>query len=262
MPSRPIAASRAIVTGASSGIGRATALELARQGANILITARREERLVLLCREIAALGRQATFVAGDIADAEVRQRIIATANEQLGGIDILINNAGIGGIGPFAAADEARLRRIMEVNFFAPLELTRAALPSLRESSHPIIVNVGSVLGHVAVPDKSEYCASKFALHGFTDALREELAAEQIDVLLVSPSTTASEFFDRAMLQPNGKRSAGGPFLMTPEKVARRIVSAIRRGKREVILPLSGRMLVWSDRLFPGVVSWLLRKKS
>lgn len=259
MALRVIAGSRAIVTGASSGIGRAIALQLAAEGADLVITARREERLMALALELTGLGRRVVTVAGDITDSAVRQRVVDEAR-QFGGADILVNNAGIGAFGPFAEADEARLRRVMEVNFFAPLELTRAMLPLLRQAKRPIIANVGSVLGHLAVPDKSEYCASKFALHGFTDALREELSAEGIDVLLVSPSTTASEFFDRS-LTDKGEPAQAGPFRMTPEKVARRVVNAIRRGKREIILPLSGRALVWSDRLFPGVVSWLLRKR-
>ena len=96
-------------------------------------------------------------------------------------------------------AGEERLRRVMEVNFFAPVELIRSAIPLLREGKRPLIVNISSVFGHRAVPRKSEYCASKFALHGFSDALRAELAREGIDVLLVSPSTTQSEFFDMVL---------------------------------------------------------------
>jgi short-subunit dehydrogenase len=258
---RSLQNSRAIVTGASSGIGRAIAFELARQGCDVVIGARREDRLEATAREIRALGRRAVTVVGDITAAQVRAALVAAAEAELGGLDVLVNNAGIGAIGPFAAADEERLRRVMEVNFFAPVELTRAALPLLRRSAAPIVVNVGSVLGHVAVPDKSEYCASKFALHGFTDALREELAAERIAVLLVSPSTTASEFFDRVIASPDGQPARVGRWQMTPEKVARRVVKAIRRGKREIILPLSGGLLVWADRWLPDVVSWLLRKR-
>ena len=109
-------------------------------------------------------------------------------------------------MGPFAGAGPDRLRRIMEVNFFAPVETIRAALPLLRYGRQPIVVNIGSVLGRCAVPDKSEYCASKFALHGFSDALRAELASEMVDVLLVSPSTTQSEFFDRLLSGPAEQR--------------------------------------------------------
>lgn len=255
---------RAIITGASSGIGRALAMKLAGEGARLIVTARREERLQQLVAEIGRVhemhqgepeGAQVWPVAGDITDAHLRQHLIATAQEKLGGLDILVNNAGSGAIGPFADADQQRLRQIMEVNFFAPLELIRLALPVLKEGTAPIIVNVGSVLGHCAVPGKSEYVASKFALHGFTDALRMELAGEGIDVLLVSPSTTDSEFFDQAMDNPEGEKP--GRLKMSPNAVARRVVKAIRRGRREIILSTSGKLLVWADRLAPWLVSWL-----
>ena len=162
---------------------------------------------------------------------------------------------------PFAGASEQRLRQIMEVNFSAPVELIRAALYALRSGNSPIIVNVSSVLGHCAVPDKSEYCASKFAMHGFTDSLREELSAEGIDVLLVSPSTTDSEFFDQVIDRPDGKPVTVSPVKMPPEVVARKTITAIRRGRREIVLSNTGKLLVWSDRLAPSWVSWFLAKK-
>ena len=179
-----------------------------------------------------------------------------TAACRLEGLDLLVNNAGVGAIGYFADASPQRLRQIMEVNFFAPVELTRAALPLLLAGRRPMIVNVSSVLGHRAVPKKSEYCASKFALHGFSDALRAELLREKIDVLLVSPSTTASEFFDHVI---GDKRKPRGRFgAMTPAKVARRIVWAMRAGRHEIILPFGGRLLVWLDRLCPPLADRLV----
>ena len=122
MARREIGGARAIVTGASSGIGREIARELAREGARLIVTARREERLRDLCDELQRTGAEARFVAGDIADPQLRQRIMDEARSVWGALEILVNNAGIGGIGPFAQADESRLRRIMEVNFFAPVE--------------------------------------------------------------------------------------------------------------------------------------------
>ena len=196
MARRSIDGSRAIITGASSGIGRAIAAEMARRGARVVLTARRADRLEQLAGELRQQGAVAYCVAGDITEADVRQQVLAAAQEHLGGLDILVNNAGIGAIGPFAAATEQQLRRVMEVNFFAPAELMRLALPLLRLAERPIIVNIGSVLGHRAVPKKSEYCASKFALHGLSDSVRAELAGEAIDLLIVSRSTTRSEFFD------------------------------------------------------------------
>jgi short-subunit dehydrogenase len=259
MARRKIPGSRAVVTGASSGIGQAIARELARQGARLIVTARREERLVELVEELKSNGAEAHYVVGDITDVELRQKLIDTVKNQFGALDILINNAGSGAIGLFAKADAAQMRRIMEVNFFAPVETTRAALPLLRAGNKPIIVNVSSVLGHRAVPKKSEYCASKFALHGFSDALRAELASEKIDVLLVSPSTTESEFFDTA----TGNK-ADLPWLslgrMSAAAVARKAVRAIRSGRHEIILTPGGKLLVWFDRLMPPIVNRLVAK--
>jgi short-subunit dehydrogenase len=249
---------RTILTGASSGIGLALARLLAKRGARLVLSARREERLTQLVDELKQGGGEAVAVAGDVTADEVRRELMETAKSQLGGLDCLINNAGIGGIGNFIDNDEARLRRIMEVNFFAPLELTRLAIPELRQGSKPILVNVASVLGHRAVPKKSEYCASKFALHGFSDSLRSELAPEHIDVLIVSPSTTETEFFDVAI---GDKRKL--PWLakgQPPETVARAAVRAIERGLHEIILTAGGKGMVWFDRLMPTITDNLVTR--
>jgi short-subunit dehydrogenase len=147
----------------------------------------------------------------------------------------------------------------MEVDFFAPVELIRQALPLLLEGRQPIIVNMGSVLGHRAVPDKSEYCAAKFALHGFSDALRAELQPTGIDVLLVSPSTTRTEFFDN-VLESNSSRKEGAFGASSPQRVSRSTIRAIRCGKHEVILSLGGKLLVWFDRLFPTLANRILAR--
>lgn len=247
------------MTGASSGIGREIVWELARHEARLLVTARRVDRLEELVKDLQAAGHQAHCIAGDITREEVRRQVLQAVRSLWGGIDILVNNAGVGAIGPFMDADEARLRRVMEVNFFAPLELLRAAFPLLQNGNKPIIANVGSVLGHRAVPKKSEYCASKFALHGFSDALRAELRLFQIDVLLISPSTTESEFFD-SVLENRAKLpwlSMGG---MPARTVARKAVRAIRRGSHEIILSPGGKLLVWLDRLCPPLVNRLVAR--
>jgi short-subunit dehydrogenase len=263
MAHRPIRGARTIVTGASSGIGRALALELARQAARLVVTARREPRLVELVAEIRATGGEAYQVAGDVTDPQHRQNVLTAAQTQLGGLDLLINNAGVGAHGPFRQADTARLRRVMEVNFFSAAELIRSALPLLQAGRRPMIANVVSVLGHRAVPYKSEYCASKFALHGFSDALRCELTEFGIDVLLVSPSTTQTEFFD-SVLDERGKMTRPSRRSMSPEAVACKTVRAIRRGRHEIILSPGGQLLVWLDRLCPPLadrlVAWFARE--
>lgn len=259
MSRRNLGTARAIVTGASSGIGRETALELARHGTRLVLTARRAERLIALQAEVETLGAAATCVPGDITVPAVRQQVLDRATKEFGGLDLLVNNAGIGAIGPFLAADEQRLRRVMEVNFFALVEMTRLALPLLQQAERPMIVNVSSVLGHRAVPGKSEYCASKFAAHGFSDALRAELAELGIDVLLVSPSTTASEFFDQAIdREADPARMTAGA--ASPRHVARKMVQAIRRGRHEIILSPGGNALVWLDRLCPWLADRLVAR--
>ncbi len=252
MTRRNIAGLRTIVTGATSGIGRALAIELVRQGAYVLAMGRRKERLLELESVVATADRFA-WLAGDVTKAADRAAAIDLCRTRFGGLDALVNNAGIGALGPFAEADEQRLRRVMEVNLFAPAEFIREALPQLRASRTPIVINVGSVLGHRAVPGKSEYCASKFALHGLSDALRIELGREGIDVLLVSPSTTESEFFETA-------GAAKSPRGMSAESVARRIVAGMRHGRREIILSAGGKALVWLDRLFPPLADWIIAR--
>jgi len=257
-PKRQLAQRRILITGASSGIGRALAFELAQHKSKLIVTARREDRLQAISDEVKSFGAEVVILAGDITDAEHRSALLAAAEREFGGLDILINNAGIGGIGTFASATESRLRQIMEVNFFAPMELIRIALPLLVASNDGVIVNVGSVLGHCAVPKKSEYCASKFAMHGITDALRMELADQNIDLLMISPSTTRSEFFTHAL------RSSGNAVInrnaMTPTRVARAIVRAMQVRRRETILSIGGKTLVAADRLFPGIMSRILQR--
>ncbi len=164
MAKRSIPGIRAIVTGVSSDIGRELVLHLAQQGAHVVGIARRVERLEALAESCASMPGKFHYVAGDVTDAAVRAAALAKAKEAYGGLDLLINNAGIGAMGPFDTADPARLRRVFEVNFFAPLEFIREALPELKAGRQPMVVNVASTLGHVGLPKLSEYSASKFAL--------------------------------------------------------------------------------------------------
>lgn len=257
MAHRSIAGLRVLVTGASSGIGRALVVELIARGAKVVALARREDRL----RELEANVDDSSglrWIAGDVTRLGDRAAALELARRDFGGLDALVNNAGIGALGRFDQSDEARLRQVMEVNFFAPAEFIREALPLLSAGNQPIIVNIGSVLGHRAVPEKSEYCASKFALHGLSDALRSELAGRRIDVLLISPSTTASEFFDRAAGEASRPQGRFGS--MPAAVVARKIVAAMRSGKREIILSASGKLLVWLDRLCPPLADWVVAR--
>lgn len=247
-----------VVTGASSGIGRCLCELLVDRGAMVVAVARRADRLQQLVDEKGS--ERVIAVAGDITSGELRQRVIERAAQLRGGrVDLLVNNAGIGAIGPFAEATEQRMRQIMEVNFFAPVELIRGLIPHLRQGRESVICNIGSVLGHRAVPDKSEYCASKFALHGFSDSLRAELAGDGIGVTLVSPSTTRSEFFD-ALIETSPKVESKSVGSWSAERVARTTLAAICKRRSEVILSLGGKVFVYADRLAPPLMNKILAK--
>ncbi|MGB7329333.1 MAG: SDR family NAD(P)-dependent oxidoreductase [Rubripirellula sp.] len=249
----------AIVTGASSGIGRCLCELLSDRGANVIAVARRADRLATLSNRPTA-GRIIPLV-GDVTDDQSRQTIIDTAVQiRDGEIDLLVNNAGIGGIGPFADASPDRLRQIMEVNFFAPVELTRLALPHLGHGRAAVVCNISSVLGHRAVANKSEYCASKFAIHGFSDSLRAELAPQDIQVTLVSPSTTDSEFFD-SLVHTDANQTSASIGSWTPDRVARATLAAIKSRRSEVILSVGGKALVYADRISPPIMNAILRSK-
>lgn len=250
---------RVIITGASSGIGRELAVQMAAEGCKLVINARRIERLETLSTEITATGASCVIVDGDVTDRSVRARVLAAAQENFGGLDILINNAGIGAMGRFDEASEDRLRQIFEVNFFAVAEFMREALPALKAGHEPVIVNLSSVLGHRGVPLKSEYCATKFAIHGLSDAVRAELTRDGIDLLLVSPSTTDSEFFDAAIDDPT-KRDWKKGGAMSPEIVAARTIRGIKKRRHEIILTFGGRILVWLDRMIPGIANRIIAK--
>ncbi|PQO38314.1 SDR family NAD(P)-dependent oxidoreductase [Blastopirellula marina] len=250
---------RMLITGASSGIGRAMAILAAEQGAKLLLTARREDRLEELLGVVHAKGCDATYVVGDITDPALHQKLLERARHDLKGLDVLVNNAGIGAYGGFRDASPERLRQLMEVNFFAPVELTRLFLPMLEQGVTPAICNISSILGHRAVPGRSEYCASKFALHGFSDALRAELSTKGIDVILVSPSTTSSEFVD-SVIEKRGKPPAKGKFSRTPHHVALAALRAIRKGRHEIIPSKSGYLMVLLDRLCPPLADWVVAK--
>jgi short-subunit dehydrogenase len=250
---------RGLVTGASSGIGRTLAIELARAGVDQVLLARRSDRLADVVAEIEKLGRRAIAIVGDVTNADDRQLALDAAQQQLGGLDLLVNNAGISAHGRFANADPARLRPIMETNFFAPAELIREALPQLRQGRTPIVVNIGSVLGKRACPHKSEYCASKFALAGLSEALRAEFAPLGIGVLVVAAGPTDTEFFQH-LLEEHGDLPWKESTPVSPEKVARSTVRAIELGRHEIIPSWRAWLLATANRFFPRIVDRLMAR--
>jgi len=180
--------------------------------------------------------------------------------QSLGGLDILINNAGIGATGHFADVSPERMRKIMEVNFFGLTETTRVFLPLLMKGNRPAIVNISSIAGKRGIPARSEYSASKFAVQGFSEALRAELAKDGIDVLVICPSLTQTNFSQnmleqKALVQLDHLRG------MTAEQVARAALRAIERGKNEVCLSFKGKLIVLFSRFLPRFVDWVTWRK-
>lgn len=247
---------RVVLTGATSGIGWYLASQLIALGAVVVVDGRREERLRQLHLSLGNC-RRLHILAGDVSDSDHREQLITTAIAKLGGLDILINNAGVGAIGSFESASPERLRQIFEVDFFSAAELTRLAIPLLKRGRDATICNVNSVLGYRGVPGKSEYCAAKFAMRGWSEALRLELRTSGIDVLSVSPSTTKSEFFS-SLIQSDKNVKNASLGAQSSETVAKSIVHSLKRGRRESILSPGGKALVWLSQLLPRVTDSIL----
>jgi short-subunit dehydrogenase len=250
---------RVLLTGASSGIGRALALRLAGQGARLVLASRNETSLTELASQIRDRGGQAIVAPADVADAAQRARLIEATGASLGGLDILVNNAGVGAMGFFGDDGEERLRRLFEVNFFATTELTRLALPLLRQGKHPMIVNIASVLGRRAIPGCTEYCASKFAVVGWSESLRAELASQGVHVLVVCPGSIETSFRDNLLAD----RVRFGYYKrkrMTAERCAELIVQAMRAQRREVVITGRAKLMVWLNRLSPRLLDWFLER--
>jgi NAD(P)-dependent dehydrogenase (short-subunit alcohol dehydrogenase family) len=236
-----------IVTGGSSGIGRATVLAFTAAGARVIDASRR-----------------ATPPCDVTKDEDVRQlveRTIAT----FGRIDILVNNAGAGLRAPLLDVKLEDARRLMELNFFGALRCMQAVLPVMRrqaaspEGVRGKIVNISSVIGVVATPRNSVYCATKFALRALSDSLRLELCGTGIDIISVLPGYTDTPFFDQMIRYDGSPRLS--PFRgQPPEKVACAILKACRQRKREIALTVPGVLGCWLQRVTPRLVEWSLRR--
>ncbi len=185
----------AIVTGASSGIGRSTALLLARRGATVVAGGRNAERLA----EVAAASERIVPVVGDVRSAADRAALVSTALEVAGTVDVLVNNAGVGWTGRIESMPEADVRWVFETNVLALIDLTQRVLPAMREQRRGHVSNIASVVGFVAGPPLSVYSASKWAVQGFSDGLRREHLGGGITVSCINPGPTGSRFLPRAM---------------------------------------------------------------
>jgi short-subunit dehydrogenase len=249
---------RSLVTGASSGLGKALAEHLVRAGAPVILTGRSAERLDDVARGLLREGAESESILAFPADLTVesdRQRLFDMAREKFGALDLVINNAGVGATGQFDTHDPSVLRKVFEINFFAMAEVCRLALPLLAEGLDPVMVNMGSVNARRALPGRAEYCASKFALTGFTESIRIEWRRFGIHVLQVNPGFTNTPFDDNALVN-TARVSVTDRRTMSPDAVAHATLRAIERRKSEITLSRDGRLLVLANRIAPRFVDW------
>ena len=237
----------ALVTGASSGIGAATARRLAAEpDVRLVLVARRRDRLEALAAELGG----ATVVAADLVDEETPALVAERVEVEHGRLDLLVNNAGVGGRGSFARTGWAELRRVMAINFDAQVRLTEAVLPLLRRSAPSGVVFVGSVAGRVSRAGAGSYAASKFALAGWTEALSMEEARHGVHVALVQPGYVPTEGFPQAELLT---RPWTRWLVSNDDTVAEAIVDAWRRRRPERYVPRPYGLVPVARALLPGL---------
>lgn len=225
----------AVVTGASSGIGRALALRLAREGTHVGLVARRRDRLQEVAAEIETAGGRASVLPCDVGDREQTLACAVRAMATLGRVDILVNNAGYGHHRRFLEWDLDDMERMMRVNYLGALYWTKALLPHMAARRSGWLVFMASVAGKLGVPEESAYAASKFALVGLAEALSMEVEEDGVHVLTVCPGTIDTPFFDE-----EAKRrmpSVSRRMMIAPEQVVDATIAALKRGKHEITVP-------------------------
>lgn len=250
-----------IITGASSGIGRAAALELARRGSHVVLAARRAEQLEDVARLCRERGVRAHVAATDVTRRDEVERLVRVTLHEFGRVNLLVNNAGFALYDSIAEADPDDLASMMATNYLGAVHCTQAVIPSMLAHGEGAIVNVASIVGIMGFARMGGYCASKFALMGFTEALRDELIGHGIRVSAVCPGTTDTEFFVKA---ERGKMPAASRLIMAipPERVARAICRAAVTGRPRIIVPWTAAVYMRFKELMPRAAHWLMRNVS
>jgi short-subunit dehydrogenase len=245
MDRRPVA----LITGASRGIGAATARELGRRGYTLALAARSSDALARLTGELARAGCPALPIPTDLCQPDQVRRLAQRAVEHFGQIDVLINNAGIGGGGVVAKVTDAMVDAQLATNLLAPITLTRLLLPDMLARRRGAIIFVASVVGHIGLPTAALYGGTKFGLRGFAIGLRREVAARGVNVAIVSPGFIDTNMTKTRRFVPKAP----------PERVACVIADQIERPRREVVVPGYYRLFIWLDRAAPWLLDLALR---
>ena len=242
----------AIVTGASSGIGRATALALAKQGACVALAARREDTLLKLAKEIESMGRKTLILPTDVTQQEQVEKMVEDVLAQWSRVDILISNAGEYIRAPIVELDPAELQRSLDINFFGGVYCIKAVLPHMLAQKSGHILAVTSMDGKIGLPPDAPYVSAKFALTGFLEVLRQEVSDHGITVTNVLPGrvdTVMIEHLRFTWISPK----------VSPESVAHAIIGAIRKRKPIVIVPAQARLLYYINVFAPRLSDRLSR---
>jgi NADP-dependent 3-hydroxy acid dehydrogenase YdfG len=244
----PLTDKVAIVTGASSGIGAATARELARRGALVVLAARRARELEAQVLAITEAGGRAIAVPTDVTDTAQVMHLVERARQAFGPVDVLVNNAGANWAKPLAETSTDEIIRLLQVNLLGAMILTRAVLPEMRQRHQGTVIMVGSVASHVAI--EPLYSATKFGVRGFSLALRRQLAGSDVSVCLVTPGNIRTRM-------TSGLRER----MPEPELVASTIASLVHDPRREVVVPLKYYTVIWLDRMLPGIADSVFRRR-
>jgi len=250
-----------IITGASSGIGAATARRLAREGVRLTLAARRQDRLESVSKEVKSLGSESLVVRTDVTLRDDIYHMVQAILERWGRIDVLLNNAGMGNYGKLVELDLDRVRTNININLVAMIECAQAVLPIMLKQKSGHIIHTSSMVGLVALPDLTIYCASKFGVFGFSDSLRRELRNTGVHVSTFCPGYTPSELTPTLKAHAEGRPDAPRVLgLMPIEYVADQLAHLTYHPRRLVIIPKSWRLLVLVAYLFPGIADLLVDK--
>lgn len=247
----------AVITGASSGIGAATARVLTRAGWRVILAARRIDRLESLRAEIVSNGGAALAIRTDVSQRDSIDQLIDRAMKAYDQIDVLINNAGFGQMGWLEEIDPVEIRRQFAVNVLGAIELTQAVLPIMMRQRHGQIINVASIASKIATPTYSIYSSTKFAIDGFTQALRREVKPWGIRVSILYPNTVETEFAEPAAARRKTKVHMPRALVLSAEDVARQILSMVQRPHSGMIMPLIMRGAVFFNLCTPWLVDWV-----
>jgi uncharacterized protein len=247
-----------LLTGASSGIGRAAAEAFTREGAVVIAVARSREPLEQLAREAPGPGSVVPLPA-DVTDGPAMETLAGEVLGRFGPPDVIVANAGIGLDAPFSATNDAALHEILEVNVVGVFRTIRPYLPAMVARGSGRILLISSVVGKRGIPNYAAYSASKFALHGMAGALRPELHGTGVSVGIVCPSSTDSAFDDRK-LRAGAQQKKIRVSRHSAASVASAIVRMARSGRREIVLSPEGKLMSWTNAIAPGFMDWVLAK--